>query len=83
MNKNLALLGALALGAALFPAFRAQAAAPSPRQHILMDADWRFSLDKSASLLGSSSLSAWRWRVGQPNEEAAMTVAALDTAGGD
>ena len=83
MKKNIALFGALALGVALFPALRAQAADSSPRQHILMDADWRFSLDKSAALLSSTSLSAWRWRVGQPGEEAAMTPTALDTAGGD
>jgi len=83
MKKNLALLGALALGAALSPAFRARAATPSPRQHILMDADWRFSQDKPATLLNATALSAWRWHIGQPGEEAAMTAAALDTTGGD
>ena len=83
MKKNLVLLGALVLGAVLSPAFRAQAAAPSSRQHILMDADWRFNQDKSTALFNPTAASAWRWRVGQPGEEAAMTAAALDTTGGD
>lgn len=83
MKKNLALLGALTLGAVLSPAFRAQAAAPSPRQHLLMDADWRFSEEKSATLRNPVSVTGWRWRVGELGEAAPMTAATLDTTGGD
>ena len=83
MKKNLALLGALALGAALSPLVAARAAAPAPRQHILMDADWRFHQDAPVVLRDSTAVTAWRWRVGEPGEEAAMTAAALGTTGGD
>ncbi len=83
MNKNLLLLGALALGAALSPTFQAQAAAPSPRQHILMDANWRFNQDKSAALRNAVPVTGWRGRAGQPGEAAPMTAAVLDTTGGD
>ena len=83
MKKNLALFGALALGAALSPLGAARAAAPAPRQHILMDADWRFHQDAPVVLRDSTAVTAWRWRVGEPGEEAAMTAAALGTTGGD
>ena len=83
MKKNLALLGALALGVALSPLVAARAAAPAPRQHILMDADWRFHQDAPVVLRDSTAVTAWRWRVGEPGEEAAMTAAALGTTGGD
>jgi len=82
MKKNLALLGALSLGAVLSPALSARAA-PSPRQHILMDADWRFNQDNSAALRNPVSVTGWRWRAGQPDEAAPMTAATLDTTGGD
>jgi len=82
MKKNLALLAALSLGAVLSPALSARAA-PSPRQHILMDADWRFNQGKSAALRNPVSVTDWRWRAGQPEEAAPMTAAALDTTGGD
>jgi len=83
MKKNILLLGALALGAALSPTFQAQAAAPSPRQHILMDAGWRFNQDKSAALRNAVPVTGWRWRAGQPGEAAPMTAAVLDTTSGD
>ena len=83
MKKNLALFGALALGAALSSLGAARAAAPAPRQHILMDADWRFHQDAPVVLRDSTAVTAWRWRVGEPGEEAAMTAAALGTTGGD
>jgi len=83
MKKNILLLGALALGAALSPTFQAQAAAPSPRQHILMDAGWRFNQDKSAALRNAVPVTGWRWRAGQPGEAAPMTAATLDTTSGD
>ncbi len=83
MKKNLALLAALALGAVLPSTFRAQAAAPSPRQHILMDADWRFHQDAPVTLQSAVPLTGWRWRAGQPGEAAQMTAATLDTTGGD
>ena len=82
MKKNFALFAALALGAALSSAFQAQAA-PAPRQHLLMDADWRFHQDAPTVLRNPTSISAWRWRTGEPGEAAAMTTAALDTTGGD
>ena len=83
MKKNIALLGALTLGAALAPHIPAQAAAPSPRQHILMDADWRFHQDAPVVLRNAVSVTGWRWRAGQADEATAMTAAALDTTGGD
>ena len=83
MKKNIALLGALALGATLAPHNPAQAAAPSPRQHILMDAGWHFHQDAPVVLRNAVSVTGWRWRVGQPGEETTMTAAALDTTGGD
>ena len=82
MKKNLALLGTLALGAFLSQISPTQAA-PSPRQHILMDADWRFSQDKPGVLQNAVPMSGWRWRPGQPGEADQMTAATLDTTGGD
>ena len=83
MKKNLALLGALTLGAAALTHSQAQAAAPSARQHILMDAGWRFHQDAPVVLRNAVSVTGWRWRVGQADEATAMTAATLDTAGGD
>lgn len=82
MKMKLALLGALALGAVL-PAFQAQAAVPSPRQHLLMDADWHFFQEKPTTLQSAVPVTGWRWRAGEAGEAAAMTTATLDTTGGD
>ena len=58
-------------------------AASSPRQHILLDADWRFEQVKPMPLVNPVAVSSWRWRVGTLAEAGAMTAAGLDTTGGD
>src|SRR5665213_1595449 len=82
MNKHLSRFFLPAL-AALATAAPSYAGAPPARQHILMDADWRFSQMKPTTLKDAVSLTAWRWRPGQPDEAAQMTAATLDTTGAD
>ena len=83
MPKLLSLLSLAALGTALALPQPASAAAPSPRQHILMDSGWRFSPIAPTVLRNASPVAAWRRRNGTPGEAAAMTAAGLDTAGAD
>ena len=80
MKTNLALLGALALGAALSPVFGAQAAAPSPRQHLLMDADWHFHQDAPVTLQNAIPVTGWRWRMGHADEVDPVNSPTLDTS---
>ncbi len=74
------LVAALAL-LALAPILRA--AAPSPRQHVLMDADWRFHPVAPIALNHATPVAAWRWRAGQASEAALVTAPDADTAGAD
>jgi beta-galactosidase len=80
MNKPFALLllPALAACTMLSPA----SAAPA-RQHLLLDADWRFQQLAPMTLRNAAPITAWRWRPGQSDEAAAMTAVTLDTTGGD
>ena len=60
----------------------AQAAPPSARQRILMDADWRFQYVTTPKLMNAIAVDAWRWRPGQAAEAAQMT-STVDTSGAD
>ena len=66
---------------ALTPALRA--AEPSPRQHILMDADWRFHPVAPVVLSHPAPVAAWRWRAGQASEAALVAAPDADTTGAD
>ena len=52
----------------------------SPRQHILMDANWRFSLDKPTHLNDAKSITTWRWRQGEPADQATVLASTTDGA---
>lgn len=51
-------------------------AAPSAREHQLMDAGWRFKQDAPTVLRNASPLTSWRWRSGED-------VSGTDTTGPD
>lgn len=70
------------LAASVLSSPPAQAAAPA-RQHILLDADWRFMQTKPVPLKDAVPLAAWRWRPGEAEEAGQMTAAGVDTTGGD
>lgn len=74
----------LTLSALLLTAAGARAASPSPRQHILMDADWRFLRGDLPDANGQAgaTVGAWRWRAGTA-DDAQYAVATLDTSGAD
>lgn len=75
----------LALAAlALFTIHPSAYAAPLPvRQHILMDAGWRFQLASSSSLANAVIVKVWRWRPGQASEAPQMTAAGVDVSTAD
>ena len=61
----------------------ARAAEPSPRQHVLMDAGWRFQLAAPAVLSHAGAVNSWRWRSGQASEAVQVTAPNADTSGAD
>ena len=66
---------------ALVPALRA--ADSSPRQHILMDAGWRFHPVANVALGHAAPITAWRWRAGQASEAAQVIATDADVTGAD
>ncbi len=55
----------------------------SPRQRVLMDADWRFHLAAPAALQNAVSITDWRWKADDGGKFDAISFAApgLDTSG--
>ena len=76
------LLGLLAL-ATLAPS--ARAAQSSPRQRVLMDADWRFHLAEIPVVKNPIAIPGWRWKAlgAAPTDEALAATPPTDTAGTD
>ena len=61
-----------------------QAAAPSPRQRLLLDAGWRFELAPELTLTNTVEITDWRWKTAaQGGGDAAIAAAAVDTSGPD
>ena len=62
----------------------AHAAPPAPmRQRVLIDADWRFQMDTSATLANAAEIRTWRWRSDARGlqDAASLTASDADTAG--
>jgi beta-galactosidase len=76
----------LAAVASVLPGCSSQPSQPqadsSPRQRILLDADWRFQLDHELGLTNTVSIVKWRWKADSGGgRDVANAAAEVDTSG--
>jgi beta-galactosidase len=76
---------AMILAALTTLAPNAPAQSPTPRQHILLDANWRFHLAQSVTLGHAVAVNAWRWKADDagPTDAAQLAAPGFDASESD